>query len=371
VNTDISARKAIISIIHPAVVTFAATTLVVLLVITGANGDPLELARIGSRFSEGNSEGTEGYDGQFNYYIARDPAPKSVAPLLDVPAYRYQRILLPLTARLLAFGRPEVIPWTLVAIGILSHALGTWAVAHLLEGWGISRWQSLVYGLWPGFILAIRLDLSEPLAFGLVALGLFTYQNKHERISWVFFSLAIFAKEVTVFFLLAVLVIAITRRRWSYAGGLALVSLVPYTAYQVWLWWAFGQPGIGSGGEMATGFEVVPFAGLMRIGSYSLLYLGAMMVVFLPAIVIPSLWGIWVSVKKLLAHETNWVVLSLLLNAIIIPFLPFSTFRETGGLLRFASGLVLAILLFSGYYGMEKALRLSWFWLVLNVFLLK
>ncbi|MEO0562413.1 MAG: hypothetical protein AAF125_09875, partial [Chloroflexota bacterium] len=35
----------------------------------------------------------EGYDGQFTYFIARDPA--GAAPLIDVPAYRYQRILLP------------------------------------------------------------------------------------------------------------------------------------------------------------------------------------------------------------------------------------------------------------------------------------
>ena len=38
--------------------------------------------------------GQAGYDGQFTYAIALDPA--NAAPHLDAPAYRYQRILHPL-----------------------------------------------------------------------------------------------------------------------------------------------------------------------------------------------------------------------------------------------------------------------------------
>ena len=66
-------------------------------------GDPLALVTIGTRFSEGNPTGTEGYDGQFVYYIARDPS--TATQYIDVPAYRFQRILLPMLARFLAFGQ--------------------------------------------------------------------------------------------------------------------------------------------------------------------------------------------------------------------------------------------------------------------------
>jgi len=51
--------------------------------------------------------------------------------------------------------------------------------------------------------------------------------------------------------------------------------------------------------------------------------------------------------------------------------LPFSTFRETGGLLRFACGLVLALLLFAGRSQSKRALNYTVFWLALNAFLLK
>ena len=67
-------------------------------VVTSAGGDPLALATLGTRFSEGDPGGTEGYDGQFSYYIARDPL--NGWQHCDVPAYRYQRILYPLLGRL-------------------------------------------------------------------------------------------------------------------------------------------------------------------------------------------------------------------------------------------------------------------------------
>jgi hypothetical protein len=69
--------------------------------------------------------------------------------------------------------------------------------------------------------------------------------------------------------------------------------------------------------------------------------------------------------------EVNVVVLALLTNALLVASLPFSTFRETGGVLRILCGLVLAVLLFSARYQQIRVLRYSWLWLVLNVFLLK
>ena len=104
--------------IAPAALTGLLLALYIAILILQAGGDPLELAQLGTQFSQGDPEGTEGYDGQFVVYIARDPRPESVAPLLDVPAYRYQRILLPMLARLLSFGVIGNIPWVLAGLGV-------------------------------------------------------------------------------------------------------------------------------------------------------------------------------------------------------------------------------------------------------------
>jgi len=357
--------------IMPGLLTLILMVILVTWVTMIEGGDLLSLARIGTLYDHNEPGGTEGYDGQFVYFIARDLNPSVVAPHLDVPAYRYQRILLPLSARLLAFGRMELIPWTIPILSIFFHTLGTFILSEILAGWGISRWYALVYGLWVGFGLAIRLDLPEPIAYALVIGAFFAEFKQRQLLAWVLFGLALFTKEVTILYVLAVGLAYIAERRWKDIFSLIIISIVPYLVFQVWLWITFGSPGLGSGGAMATPFELIPFMGLLRIGYESSLYLGAMLVVFVPGIILPAVWGIISAIQKILRHETNMVVFALLLNSLIIAFLPFSTFRETGGLLRFSCGLVLAIILFAGKYHVRRALNYTWFWLTYNVFLIK
>ncbi len=358
-------------LIHPASLTFLVLTAIVVWVIASEGGDPMSLVRPGTMYLDGDPKGTQGYDGQFVYYIARDPHPETVKPFLDVPAYRYQRILLPLLARFVVLGQGAAIPWSLAVLGILIQSAGTWALAALLDGWKVSRWYALAYGLFAGFTLAVRLDLPEPLAYGLIAGGFLAIQRRRHYLAWLCFGLALFAKEVTIFFVAAAFLSALANRRWTEVAGLSLVAILPYMLFQIWLWKVFGQPGLGSGGAMATPFEVVPFMGLLRIGFYSPVYLAAMLIVFGPSIVLPTLWGLWVGIKKWLSGDTNIVVLALILNVLVMPFLPFSTYRETGGTLRFACGLMLSVLIFSSRYQMRKVLNYSQLWTVLNAFLLK
>ena len=136
-------------------------------------GDPLAFALPGTRYSQSDPQGTWGYDGQFAYYIARDPA--GGWRYCDVPAYRYQRILYPLLARALAWGRPEAVAWTLIALNVVALAGGTYFTERLLATWGVSRWYALAYGLYGGLVAGLRLDLSEPLAYGLVQAGLWVW----------------------------------------------------------------------------------------------------------------------------------------------------------------------------------------------------
>jgi hypothetical protein len=358
-------------LISPAGVILIVATLLVAATVALNGGDPLALARIGTRFSQGDPQGSEGYDGQFIYFIAVNPDPQQVAQYLDVPAYRYQRILLPLLARAFSFGNRLLIPWMIAFIGILSLVGGTWAVSVLLAGWGVSRWYALVYGFWAGFLLALVVDLPEPLAYGLVAAGILALERDRPRLGWCLFGLAVFARETALLFTLATLVVYLYRREIRQAFSLALVGIVPFLIFQAWLWLTFGAPGIASGGAMATPFELIPYMGLLRIGGSSLTYLLAMLLVFGPTVILPSVWGVWRSTRSWLAGERNQIVVALFINALIIAFTPFSTFREPGGIIRFATGLILAVLLFAGRYRQRRVLNYSVFWVVLNVFLIK
>ncbi len=107
-------------------------------------GDPLILMTIGSTFNPDLADhaySEEGYDGQFTYYIATNP--DTASEYLDVPAYRFQRILLPISGRVAGFGQESLIPFTLLAINLIALAGGTYILEQLLISYNVSRWFAI------------------------------------------------------------------------------------------------------------------------------------------------------------------------------------------------------------------------------------
>lgn len=359
--------------IYVALLTITISLIIALVVILQAGGDPLALAQLGSRYDSGVQGGTEGYDGQFVYYIAHNLDPVEVQAKLDVPAYRYQRILLPILARLLSFNRLKIIPWMIIIINLLAHGLGTWGLAVLLKVRGKNPFYAVYYGLWAGSLLAVRLDLTEPLAFALVIMGMLAGEYGKEFLKWGLFGLALFAKEVVIIFVAAQAVIYLLNKDWCNLGGLIGVTILPFLGFQLWLYQVFGEWGIKSGGEMATGFEWLPFQGLFRIGQVSPWVLAGFLVVFGPFIVYPALAGVWYSGKKIIAQKNrlNFSTAAYGLHGILFLFLPFSTYREPGGLLRMANGLILGLILYVSENDRPKFIKYLPLTLVLNAFLLE
>ena len=348
--------------IGPAAITFAVCAGYLWLRLARVNGDPAALADPGTRYAEGVEGGTEGYDGQFALYIALDPDPERVAPKLDVPAYRYQRILYPLLARGLAAGNPSAIPWTLVFVNLAAHTVGTLLICALLDSYGQPLRYGLAYGLWVGLVAAVGLDLHEPLAFMLVAAAWWARRNHRALRGAVWIGLALFAKETSLIFWAAwILADGLSRETRRNALALALAGL-PFLLWQLWLWREFGAPGIASGGAMATPFEAIPFRGLWRIGEVDLRVLGLYLLIFGPTLIVPSLWGVVSAMGRLRAGERSPEAVTLLLHGAGIAFLPFSTFREPLGLLRIATGLVLSVVVFAARYGLRRPLNYSLFW---------
>lgn len=353
---------------------FISPTLVVALFLLGylglalvrGEGDPLVFVRLGDGFRDGKPVGEEGYDGQFAYFIALDPRPTAAAEHLDVPAYRYQRLLYPMLARALALGQSSAIPWTLVLVNVTAQVVGTMFVEQLLVLYGVSRWYALTYGLWAGLILAVRLDLNEPLCYALVAAGLLAHQRGRTRLTAFCIGLALFAKETALLFWAALLASeALRRRRWL----IWLLAFIPFGLFQLFLLHWFGALGLASGGYLATPFEVVPLMGLWRIGAVSMPALALFLVIFGPLIVFPSLAGLALAARRLWARDFSQPVLALAVNAGLILFTPSSTIREPLGLIRLAVGLVLSILLFGAYARSKRILNYSLFWLAALAFL--
>ena len=338
-----------------------------ILILSG--GDPLAFVLLGTRFSEGAMQGSEGYDGQFAYQIALDPL--EAAPYLDVPAYRYQRILYPFLARLLAFGQADLIPWALILINLAAIGLGTWATENLLINLRVSRWYALIYGLYGGQLLALRTDLNEPLAYALVVGAILAWTRERRIWAIVAFGLAALAKETTLIFLAAYILYTLKMRQWRWAIGLALGGTGPFIAYQCLLWAWLGSFGVGSGGAGATPFSLIPLGGWLAIAK---VHFGAFLLISLivvPMSIFPGLAGIWLSLRRLWPGEVHPLVYSLLINSLVILFLPTSTFREPVAMLRLTQGLVVSMLLYGGLNRSWRILNYSSLWIFTNVLLLK
>jgi hypothetical protein len=87
--------------------------------------------------------------------------------------------------------------------------------------------------------------------------------------------------------------------------------------------------------------------------------------------ILPSLAGTALSLRDLWRGKDHPFIFSLLLNSVVIMFLPTSTFREPVAMLRLTQGLVVSMLLYGGLSKSSRILTYSFLWLATNVLLFK
>jgi len=372
----------------PTFIVTLAAALYALLILARHDWDAMAFVLQGSRFTTGDPLGSEGYDGQFIYQIALRPG--EAAPYLDVPAYRYQRIFYPLLARWLALGQAALIPWTLLLINLASLAVCTWLAGRLLERNGTSAWFALPVGLFAGQLFSLRVDLPEPLALALALGSLWLIEQKQgvapeepapdapAAIHWpglvaaaALLALSVLTKETMLLTAAGLGLYLALARGWRPALLFGLLTLGPFVLWQGALWAWLGQPGLASGGAGATPFELLPFGGLLRTAQAGWKALALFLLIMLPLAAWPALWGLWATARELWRRRRHPRTFVLLSNALVIPFLPFSTFREPLAMLRFLLPLVASVVLFGAFRRSRRALTYSLLWLASAVFLLK
>jgi hypothetical protein len=340
-----------------------------IVVVTSLGGNPLVLATLGTRFTKGDPNGSEGYDGQFTYYIARDP--QNGWEYCDIPAYRYQRILYPIMGRVVALGHKEFLPYTLALISIAALAAGTWFTEQILQQYRMSRWYALTYGLYAGQLMSARLLLSEPLAHALCQAALLTAERERWHWAILLFALAVLTKETILIFVGGYLLFLLVKKHWRRFAELSVGVGLPFLGWQVVLWLWLGRPGLGSGGAGSTGWEILPFRGLWSVGAIDLRVLALLSLVMVPLAVVPVLLSLWATGRDLFQGRWHPFTTVLLANSVAIMFLPQSTFREPLAMLRLTIGLMISTILYGAAKRSKRILNYTWFWLASLVFLTK
>jgi hypothetical protein len=198
---------------------------------------------------------------------------------MDLPAYRYSRLLYPVVARAGALGNPDRVPASMLAVNWLALGVLTLAVAAWLRRRACSPWLALLVGLYPGLLLGLQRDLTEPLAYALAAAGIYLFDfGGSRRLLWsgLAFGLAGLARQTTIVFPLCCLGALLLEhgrdrpvggrgrvglRQAAGFGALAVLPIVVYTGMlYVWL----GELGRGAS------LEWLPFQGLLTSSNWEL-----------------------------------------------------------------------------------------------------
>jgi hypothetical protein len=332
----------------------------VLLTLARYNFDPKYFALIGTQYDPGLPNGRPGYDGQFAYQIARDPL--NGWTKTDMPAYRYQRIVYPIVARVLALGNADLVPWALIVVGIIALTIGVWLTEEILQHFQISRWYALIYGLSAGMLMSVRLDLTEPLAYALAQAGVLLALKDRWRWAAVALSIAALTKEMTLAVAAGIGLVYLFQRQWSRLLAFSVIVLLPFTIWQIVLWRWFGQFGIGSGGALATPFEIVPLRGLWSLAFLDLRVFLLLAAIAIPLAVLPALISLWIAARQMWQRVIDVPTTVLLLNALLVLVTPQSTFREPLAMARYIVGLMAAVLTYAASRHSRRALRYSWLW---------
>lgn len=341
-------------------ITLLITLLIVFNDLRQTNFDPIGFANIGTRFSLGDPQGTTGYDGQFAYFIARYGA--EAEPFMDGPSLRFQRILYPAAARALAFGNPSLIPWTLIAINVLAHSIGASLIAYLLRKDGGSPWIALAYGLWMGQLLAVRLDLHEPLCMALGLGAAAAYRAERLRLAIVLLVLATFTKELGLIFAggLALHATLTGRIRWA-----VLLAGAPLFGFLVW--WGIMRLWFGTLPTIypAAKLHWVPLQGMFAELEESLLEF-VMLVVWLglPAVIIFALSAMTLLRGLRLRQPPHYAAPLAAAGAGFVLLMPDVSWVDPVAAYRVAVPLIATGLLFLGLHYRRSANWMAGLWAV-------
>ncbi|MDO8362448.1 MAG: hypothetical protein Q7V88_06090 [Actinomycetota bacterium] len=186
-----------------------------------------------------------GFDGQFFYRLAVDPATVGMGRAHGIMfdyGVRGGRIGYPLLAWLLSFGgRPSLVPLAMIAVNVLAVGALAYAAALLaLDHGRAAAWGLAIAGFW-GFGIVLGRDLSELVAAAAVFGGVLLVGRARYAWAGVALVLAVLTREQAVLAVaaLAIGVLLHQRRSATWRAALAPAALVAVPAAVAFLGWQF------------------------------------------------------------------------------------------------------------------------------------
>ncbi len=291
-----------------------------------------------------------GYDGQYYFALAVDPIhAKNYFPP-SLPGIVYSRPLYPAVTGLLGGGSVTLVPYAMLIVNLAALVGCTFALALLLRRRNASPWFALLYATYPGVVFCVFRDLTEPLAFALVAAAWVLLDARTPRAvgaAAVLSALAVLTRETTIVFaLVAALALVVphpqeTRQRtllarWPRAVIFFATAVIPLLVWRTLVGRFVHAPTQERTGGLRS---LVPFHGIAHYWPWN-----AMHVVIVVAVVVPTVLAM-IAAAPLFRRGLSASLPALALwlsGCAFVLFLPADVDVNWGGAGRAAIGVVFA-----------------------------
>ena len=178
-----------------------ALAFVVLRLALAADGDITRFVVAGRTFVEPGHGvhvfGSTGYDGQFYWRLAVDPAEwaRRAHGVTFDNAYRAPRVGYPLLVWAVALGQPGLVPWALVAVNVAAVAAIAGVAARLAADCGRAPAYGLLVAAAPGLVMPLGRDLAECVTVACLLGGVLALRRGHLVVATALWSYAVLTRE--------------------------------------------------------------------------------------------------------------------------------------------------------------------------------
>jgi hypothetical protein len=179
-----------------------------------------------------------GYDGQFYYRLALNPADLSQTAYgitLDAP-YRLMRIGYPALVWLASLGHGGLVPFMLVAVNVAAMvAMGFLGGMFARDG-GHHALCGLLVPMYFGLLTSVSRDTAEPVACAFLLAGLLAVRRRRPVLAGLLLACGVLTREtvmVAVLAIAAVRCVSLVRQR-QWPGRADFAWLLPAIAFPAW-----------------------------------------------------------------------------------------------------------------------------------------
>jgi hypothetical protein len=216
---------------------------------------------------------TFGYDGQFYYRLALDPANlhrTAFGITIDAP-FRYTRIGYSALTWLVTFGQHQAVPIALVVVnGLAIGALGVLGALFARQSGRHALWGLLLPAYF-GLLTSLGRDTTEPVAAACLLGGMLAYRRRRPLLAAALFAFGALTRETVLAVPAAIAIVRLIqmarRRARPSAEDLAWVlPAVVFAGWQLVVWHATGQLALITDGSSNAG---PPLAALIHAVAYN------------------------------------------------------------------------------------------------------